>query len=360
MSYEPCLNPNCKSYGKPHPNCRCHGSFASGGKVEHFCSKAQLHQKDCKYFAEGGEVSPFTIPQHDDPEMSVVSYLGHGGLHGLLQMGSKASDQSIEKYNRAIKHGSKNLSTRINDLFKDSPSEKVDHTESKKLINDWIEKGGVNHDLQQEIYKQQEPQNFAEGGHVKQTQSLLHDSQIASAYPAQNMMLQTAKGRTSNYLGSLKPQKNTPKLAFDHEPDTRQQEKSYQSALHMAADPFHVLSKVQNGTIQPEDIKHLQNLYPEVNSVLQKKLTEKITEAQMKKEKPSYKVRQGLSLLMGVPLSAEMTPQNIQAAQATFQMGKPQQQEAPTKGKKNTSTLTKADDAYLTSPQARVAREQKQ
>lgn len=33
MSYAPCKNPSCPSYGKPHPNCQCNLEMAKGGMV---------------------------------------------------------------------------------------------------------------------------------------------------------------------------------------------------------------------------------------------------------------------------------------------------------------------------------------
>lgn len=51
----PCLNPHCKSHGKPHPNCRCYG-LAKGGEVSHFCQSGNSHNLECEYYlAEGGE-----------------------------------------------------------------------------------------------------------------------------------------------------------------------------------------------------------------------------------------------------------------------------------------------------------------
>jgi hypothetical protein len=53
----PCLNPSCKSHGKPHPNCRCY-SMAEGGKVYkgvHYCAHGKPHMPGCEY-AKGGEV----------------------------------------------------------------------------------------------------------------------------------------------------------------------------------------------------------------------------------------------------------------------------------------------------------------
>lgn len=79
MSYAPCENPSCKSYGKPHPNCRCHNELARGGEVS-FCSKKQKHKNGCQYFQDGGMAVPsedlpneeaapsMAVPQEDIPE----------------------------------------------------------------------------------------------------------------------------------------------------------------------------------------------------------------------------------------------------------------------------------------------------
>lgn len=54
----PCLNPNCKSHGKPHPNCRCYSPHASGGEVGklRYCAHGMPHMAGCEY-AKGGQVS---------------------------------------------------------------------------------------------------------------------------------------------------------------------------------------------------------------------------------------------------------------------------------------------------------------
>lgn len=359
--YPPCLNPNCKSHGKPHPNCRCYGSFAHGGEVKHFCESNMPHTKDCKYYAEGGEVDNLDMSQ-EDPTEAVASYMGHSGLHGLLDMAEKSSDKSLENYQRSIKRGQKKMDMKIDHMFSGGKSDKEDHEKAIKSIDEWIDKGGIMHDIQQFQASQSQPAMFAGGGdvqHVQQT-SRLDDPHISNAYPSQNVLLQTAKGRMSNYLTGLKPQKNTPKLAFDDEPDTSKQKKSYDRAVKMAVDPLRILDKIKHGTIEPEHIEHLKCLHPEVDQALQKKITEKITHAQLKGEKPSYKVRQGLSLYLGVPLSGEMSPQSIQAAQATFQNKQQQPQGGGGAPKKSTSSLTKSDDAFLTGNQARAARQQKQ
>ena len=122
-----------------------------------------------------------------------------------------------------------------------------------------------------------------------------------------------------------------------------------------------IVSEIGHGTLEPEHVKHLAGVSPELTDLLKRKLTEKITHAQVKNQKPPFHVRQALSLFMGASLSSELTPESISAAQATF-AGKDAQQPAPPapgKNKRSTSTLTKSDEAFLTSSQAREERQQK-
>jgi hypothetical protein len=68
VAYEnglPCQNPNCKSHGRPHPNCRCYMGMAEGGKAEHYCSKPRKHGSECPYYAEGGQASTFADDSSD-------------------------------------------------------------------------------------------------------------------------------------------------------------------------------------------------------------------------------------------------------------------------------------------------------
>lgn len=80
MANGPCLNPNCKSNGKPHPNCRCYAGMAEGGSLGHFCQQKQPHAPDCAYymgdgesFAEGGAVSGFIPDAEFKPDQSTAS-----------------------------------------------------------------------------------------------------------------------------------------------------------------------------------------------------------------------------------------------------------------------------------------------
>lgn len=359
----PCKNPACNSYGQSHANCKCYQNMADGGPTGSFCSSTNMHDPKCKYFIDAIDQIAKNM-QGDNPEHTVNGFVAHQGMAGILGL---TQAQDLTKYNKASENGHRNMGKHIDALFS---GEKVDDPKNldqrKEKIKDWIKKGGVENSLQQEIYRQNSPVQMAEGGDVSQDPTEgLYNPVLSELHPTQNLMLQSTKGLVSNYLKNLMPQSNQPKLAFDDEPDTTQATKTYGQAVDIANNPLSVLKKINDGTIEPSDVKHLNAMYPELNTSLQQKVTQRITQAQLQGEKPNYAVRQGLSMFMGTPLSGELTPRNIQAAQAVFQNQQQQQQnQSPakpvTKDKKNTSKLSKSDQSFLTGNQALVARSQKQ
>lgn len=363
----PCKNPRCKSVGKPHPNCKCYNNtayvknLAEGGEISGFCSEDLAHEKHCEYYFEGGDISNGALA-NIDPVHGISNYLAHHGLHGLLKMGLDEPDEAMKKYDIAIQRGSKKSRREIDKIFSGEKSEKEDFEKAHKEIDDWISSGGIVKDTQDEMLRDSEPQDFADGGPVKERpRGIHHGHPLADQYPQQNALLHAAKGRASEYLNGLKPQPHQPKLAFDDVPDQSQQKKLYNDAVKIAANPMRVLDKIKNGTLVPEHIQHLSAMYPEMAENLKQKLTERIVEAQVKGEKPPYKIRQAMSLFLGAPLSSEMVPENIRAAQACFQVSGNPQQKAPqgeSSGKK--SALSKSSQAYLTANSAAASRQQKQ
>jgi hypothetical protein len=352
MSYEPCYNPSCKSYGKSHPNCRCHGSFAEGGEVGSFCGGNRAHSADCEHYSKGLDDSHF----HN-------GYMAEGGLVGILNLHKHHPEKAMQHYHEGVGKGHKKVDSHIESIFGgDSPKED-DYSKHIKSIEEWLEKGGVEHNLSEELYNGAGNQNYAEGGKVeKRSNEGIHSGHpIEREYPEQNMMLQMTKGRASQYLNSLKPQKFLPKLAFDREPDQRQQKKAYDKALKIAANPMQVVSKIKKGSISPDDVKNLDSLYPEMTAFLRQKMTEKITHEQLAGKTPNLKTRMGLSLFLGVPLSSEMTPQAMTAIQNVFKNPGAQPQQGNTSPPASkTKDLTKIGQGYLTANAAAASRQQKQ
>lgn len=339
MALFPCKNPNCNSVGKPHPNCRCYpNAMAEGGSVQSFCDSPRSHKKDCEYFAEGG-----LVDDENDPNRAVAAHLANQGASGSLD---QILNQPIEKYYSSIQKGHKNIDSSSQSIFSGKAISEKKDPKSRKLLENWMNEGNTYEDIQNALSQGQD----------------LSPDLLSQIHPQQNLLLQTAKGRISGYLNSIKPQENIAKLAFDDAPDQTEAKKNYEEALNIANSPLSILDHLQKGTIDPLHVKHFSAMYPEVNDLLQKKLTEKIIEAQLNGEKPNYIIRQGLSLLMGTDLSSELKPMNIQAAQATFQsqQAPPQTAQQTSKPKKSTSKLSKTEQSFLTSNQALTSRQQKQ
>lgn len=353
----PCKNSACKSHGKPHPNCRCYGDMAEGGEVKHFCSEENHHLDGCEY-----QVDLFTFAPPVDPEAAVSGFLTKEGLAGLLKMDL---DHDLEKYNKAVKRGSKMLEDQVESIFSGKSYPKEETEKAKEAVDKWVAAGGITSEIQNQLVDGNlghEVQNFSHGGEATLKRDPMRAHPVADVYPDQNVLLQAFKGRAGDYLNSLRPLPNMPKLAFDYEPQQSAQEKAYKRALSAAVNPTGILRKIQKGTIEPEHVVHFNALYPEIAEQVKKKLAEKITVMQLEGERPNYKVRQGLSLFLGTALSAEMTPANIQAAQAALRSPVAEPQSAPGNAPKESSSkaLAKSSQSYLLAEDAAASRQQKQ
>ena len=95
----PCHNSNCRSFGKPHPNCKCYSgggaegaythAYAHGGSV---CAGKIPHLPGCEFYKAGGPVeAPVTTNGH-----AAVNQ----GLLGLLTNTGKAKLQEPVKHEK--------------------------------------------------------------------------------------------------------------------------------------------------------------------------------------------------------------------------------------------------------------------
>lgn len=76
-----CRNRGCKSYGTSHPNCRCMGRMAEGGKVRAFCDSDNEHEKTCGYY-KGGEVQDI---DHSKFDLSKFKKADSNDTHTMFQ-----------------------------------------------------------------------------------------------------------------------------------------------------------------------------------------------------------------------------------------------------------------------------------
>lgn len=341
----PCKNPSCKSRGSPHPNCRCYPSLlAKGGSAQFRCDGP--HKPDCEYYTAHAPT----------PVDDIAASLAHHGFSGLID-GITAKDHldGIRKGNAAIKSA-------LDSLFDGGMPDRGRDKKLRDKVHEYLERGGIDQSLKEANYPE-EPQKFAKGGiverHKKSISPLLKDTSLADSMPAHNIMLNATKSKISNYLNSLRPESKSLKLPFDAEPDHTPEKRSYHQAIDLANNPLSILGEIGRGSLEPGHVQHLSGMSPELTDHLQKRITERVMKAQIDEKKPSHKVRQGLSMFMGSPLSSDLTPASLLAAQATFAPKTPPPP-PPGKAKRGTSKLGKSDQAFLTGDQAREMRGQKQ
>jgi len=143
------------------------------------------------------------------------------------------------------------------------------------------------------------------------------------------------------------------------QPNDHHKEREYDSAIHMANNPLTILNNIKKGDLTISQMQHFTAMYPELYNQLSKKMTEHVIKAQLKGDKPNYKLRQSLSMFLKAPLDSSFTPQAIQAAQSTFAQPQAPQGQAPVQNKKGTSSLGKFSKDYKTSGQALEGRKQR-
>lgn len=160
------------------------------------------------------------------------------------------------------------------------------------------------------------------------------------------------------YLNSLRPEtvKQFP-LSSQTKPNAVDQAK-YNNALNIAQQPLIVLHKIQKGTITPQDVQTLQNVYPKLYERMSTKLTNEIAETVNKGETVPYKTRLGLSMFLGMPLDGTMSSTAIMGAQPKAPQG-PAQGSTP-RSPAGSKALQKTAQPFMTPSQAKeLHRQQK-
>lgn len=276
---------------------------------------------------------------------------------------------NIAKGNSLLQNGVDSLFTGAKLGGQKAYSESDEKTKDK--IKKFISEGGINQQLQHSLQKTS-PQNqpivphFAEGGMVEAPKAPepanpnIGDSNLSAVYPSQAMLMMQAKGRVSDYLNQKRPLDETSALPFDKAEKNPEHERVYDRALNIADKPLSVLNHIQKGTLEPEHVAHMKQMWPEVYNQISKKMTERMATAKLNDEKmPPFHVRQGMAMFLGSPLDSTMTPQAIMAAQSVFAQQKLAMSSAAPgeKPKKNTSKMDKIAPRFQTGSQAAASRQ---
>lgn len=292
MAELPCRNPECRSLGQPHPHCKCYGpdvAFAAGGVV---CNGP--HKEDCLHFADGGQVEE----NHDflkNPSKSIDHVSITHGLLGLLtKVGHSRSEnphKHFQDYVETSKKGHKVLHGHMKSLL---GSHKGTSIEPDKNSREAL-RSHLNH-------IKEHPESLLEVG-----------GQLGDVLPDHAAVFAGKMGAATNYLNSLKPMQTKTHPLDDLAPVSKGIQGHYDRALDIAQNPMLILQHVKDGTLRPDDISVLRNLYPELQKSIVSKASEALITAQSENKEIPYKQKQTLSLLLDQPLDSTMTPQSMQA-----------------------------------------------
>lgn len=160
------------------------------------------------------------------------------------------------------------------------------------------------------------------------------------------------------YINSQRPN-TTPQAPLDgNRIPSAVKQGAFQNLLTIAQQPLTMYSKVQQGTITPDDVKHMSALYPAAYDAMKMQLSHAMTDQVSKGGAVSipYKTRIGMSLFLGQGVDSTLTPSAIQSAQPTPN-ATPAPQPPKTRQKSSTKDLHNVSDQALTPLQARQKHE---
>lgn len=284
-------------------------------------------------------------------------------LKVLSNGGDGADLGNAVNYAMNVGKGMQKISSAVDSMFKGEPQQ-ASNPEAMQRNREKLRKTIQNRDLDKQIDSEKTPaiEAYAEGGTIQSRPSTSDDSQhLANHYPEQNMMLQAARSRVDGYLNSMRPIPKIRKPAYDSEQPNKHAHRVYDRALDIANHPLSVMEHVGKGTLTPEHMTHLGNMYPEIHNELSKEVSKKILQQQLKGEKLPYKTRQSLSLFLGSPLDSTFSPGAMASIQQQY-MAKPKanQGQAPgSKPKHSTAGLDEVAKSARTPGQAREQRASK-
>lgn len=164
--------------------------------------------------------------------------------------------------------------------------------------------------------------------------------------------------RAVEYLNSIKPRQERLGIMDKPLPLSSDQKTAYERQVSNVQQPLMVMQHIKDGTLIPEDVQTIKAVYPELYGQMVQQLTNAMIEASAKNHIVPFATRQTLSLFLGTPLDAALTPQGIMSAQP-----KPQEapQQAPQGGglKTKKASINKMPQGYQTGLQSREAHRQK-
>lgn len=175
--------------------------------------------------------------------------------------------------------------------------------------------------------------------------------------PEHGAGLSEVAARSVNYLNGMRPSTDKLGVLDPMRQPSEMEKQDYARALDIAQQPAMVLMHIKNGTLVPQDIVHLQHIYPGLYERMSQKIMGELTDHLTKGNDLPYKTRIGLSMFLAQPLDSSLTPQAIQLSQsATSGLTQNEQSQRMAPGPGKTQALNKMPGMFRDSTEARLAR----
>jgi hypothetical protein len=187
-----------------------------------------------------------------------------------------------------------------------------------------------------------------------QFMQLQQNQHLGHYLPNQQQAVTQTATRALQYLQQLKPKDHTFGPLDKPVPPQPSEIARYNRALDIAINPSIVLEHVKNGTLMPSDIADLNGMFPSLYKNMCTKLTNEVVGHHADEEPIPYKTRIGISMFLGQPMDASMTPESIMAAQPIPKAPPqpPQGAQGPNGQGKSMKSLGKSNKTYMTPSQS--------
>lgn len=376
-NYLPCTNPDCKLYGKPHPNCKDYGNLsvpelqglasqgwelpgvyhggrrkkmAAGGEVGPSCPSCG------EMYADGGEVRPMQVVEA--PSVTMAHVAAHHGLLGLLKGVGHAKLSDPDKHVMHLKKGSVGHGSPLVGSVGQSDLDPImdrmhgpmmthePHPESFRASVDYLHSAMKGRDKienhiddlmangkMREHYDpsaRDDLKNHLQGMLVNPEKVLDIGGSLGHYLPSHGVELGAMAGNAMNYLNSIKPMSSQSGPLDPVVPPSKMAERKYNRALDIANNPLSVVYLAKTGTIQSQDMQMIANIYPKLAQTIVQRATDHLIEGGNKLTRAQ---KRGLSSLVGAPINFSETPLGIQAIMKANQ-GPQIQRDANGKAKK--------------------------
>lgn len=224
----------------------------------------------------------------DAVRLALLKYMGSSG-----QISAQGLKAAAAVASQTIK-GERSLTKAALSVFDDVGAQVIPHPSSEKIdkLKDTLDKVAAN------------PEKLG-----------TDDNRIGHYLPDHAVALGMISSRAVSYLASLRPS-TAPAAPLDPErKPSKMEEQAYRQALIIAEQPLTVLKSIKEGSLTPQDIQHLQQLYPQLAVRMRDKLTTAMVEAKSEQRTIPYKTKMSMSLFLAQPLESSLQPANIMAAQ---------------------------------------------